>query len=84
MDSKLRCVFDIPEDKKGPSSPGTKNATGKFRFNPKQPTTVDDKTKTINRFYSVLFAEDIKLKQNTTSGSESTQNSGTGDDKVMI
>lgn len=28
MDSKLRCVFDIPEDKKAPSTPGTKNAAG--------------------------------------------------------
>lgn len=39
MDSKLRCVFDIPEDKKAPSTPGTKNAAGKYTN--KSKTTID-------------------------------------------
>lgn len=46
------------------------------------PWTVNETNESYNHFL-FLISEDIKLKQNTTSGSDSTQNSGTGDEKVI-
>lgn len=74
MDSKLRCVFELPDDKKAQSVSATQ-LSGKqhhllFKYQAVYLTQL---------VFSYFSAE--KLKQNVTSGSENLHDSG-NDDKV--
>lgn len=68
MDSKLRCVFESPDEKKAQSE-GMKwwlSECQKKKFMKK----------------NCLFLDEAKLKQNSSSGNDAIGSSGTADDKV--
>lgn len=80
MDSKLRCVFEFPDEKAASpdvSSPESMYSMSLLKINAMAYIIIQI------RFHG-NFSDDVKAKQNTTGGSDVLSGSGSSDEKVNI
>lgn len=87
MDSKLRCVFEFPEEKKGQSvTDGGEYFWNIYFYLKSFLNEVISLNFTINNIlmqnWNLIWTDETK--QSTTSGSDGAPSSGIGDDKVSI
>lgn len=89
MDSKLRCVFEFPDENAASSDVSSPESTFYTRSH-YMPIIIlwaihDSQVIDCNRFINCLFVfflDDVKVKQNTSAGSDALSGSGSSDDKV--